>query len=977
MNYFKKLKIFLIKEDRKVFSLLFILIKIFLSLLITLLLPILFLAIFIFKEPREINSLNQYINTKISNTKNVENFKFEKANLSLNKHFDIVYSVKDLDFKVKGIYLNFPKIDFRIKIWDLIFGKFFLSNVAIEDVTTYLGYDGLENNFSKDKKISNVNLKYEEITNIFDGFIDYFNENNILFFNNLTIKNSSLYFFNKDTKNLDKIEIIENDIRINKNFNNVALNFNLKTKINNKNKVFESLNNCIIKKNKDIDCEIKLNNLSIHNLTNFFDELPNLESYIKNVKGSFNVTFNIFIKNCKTIENSKFTITSPKGNFNLKQFFGDNINYKNFVLNGYIKDNKSIDLNNLTAELFTDKNKNKIMNFIMSSEFENKDFLKLNFDIANAGIDELYVLWPVFLDDLGIRDWVVEHFKSGLISKATASLLLNYDKNDKKLKLEKVDSEVNINNAYLDYSELFPPISNMDTKAIFTDKYMKFYINKAKTENIKISNGTIYTDFTSDNPSLLIDLHSHGDAHELFYFIDYKSKDKIKSTLKNYLNGQAEASVKLDIPFNNLIFKNVLMDIKGNIKNNNTFLFSNNSNIGFKLLKNINSNKLLTGLDLTDSFMDFSMVDFVKKKTENLGLNLDINIFDNEVTLENIKFDGKIININGTGTIKDGDLKGLYIDNVIYGNNDFNFEYIDNNDININIYGEKININKENNKNTIIKNNFKIDKKINFDINFNDLIINKKYDFVNINILGSYSGNKINNIGLTAKLANNNLIFNLLKFNENSYQVNFNYNNIGDFLNNFDITNKVLGGDLYIDGTIDEKFNFKGNLKIKNDFNVITKDLKNAKFYNYILNSNIVTEKFKHDLKSNNTMNFDKVSTEIYFNDDILRVKKLLAESSDIFGFGISCGGKYYLDSGKFDFEGLIAPLGKLNTLFGVNKIPVINKILFGKDKAGLFTVGYSFKRESVNNDYEFNLIPISTMNSNSLRNLFLLLLLI
>ncbi len=977
MNFFKKLEIFLKKEDKKVFSLLFIFIKIFLSLLITLLLPILFLAIFIFKEPREIGSLNQYVATKMGSIKNIDDFKFEKASLSLNKNFDIIYSVKDLDFKIKGIYLNFPKIDFKIKIWDLILGKFFLNNIAIEDVTTYLGYDGLENNLSKEKKVSKVNLNYEEITNIFDDFTDYFNENNILFFNKLDIKNSTLYFFNKDTKNLDKIEIIENHIKINKHFNSVALNFNLKTKINNKKKILESFNNCIIKKNKNIDCEIKLNNLSIYNLTNVFENLPDLENYIKNVKGNFNVVFNIFIKDCKTVENSKFTITSQKGNFNLKQFFGGNINYKNLVLDGYIKDNKSIDLKSLTAELFTDKNKNKIIDFAMSFEFENKDFLKLNFDIANAGIDELYILWPVFLDDLGIREWVIEHFKSGLIPRAIANLVLNFDENDKKLKLEKVDSKVYMDNVYLNYSEFFPSIYNMEAKAIFTDNDMKFYVNKATVENTKISNGTIYTDFTSDNPSLLINLESNGDAHELFYFIGSTNKKKIKNFVKNYLNGQAKTTIKIDMPFSDLIFENVLIDINGNIKNNNTFLFNDNSGIEFKLLKNANSNKFLTKVNFKDSFIYFPIIDFVKNKNEDFGLNLDINVFDEEVTLENIKANGKAINLGGDGTIRDGELKGLYLNNIIYDNNNFDFEYIDNGDINININGEKININKEINKNTITKNYLEIDKKINFDINFNDLIFNKKYSFTNTNILGSYSNNKIYNLELKSKLENNNLNFNLLKFDENKYQLNFSYNNFGKFLSIFDINDKVLNGDLYLDGVIDEKFNFRGRLRVKHGFSVITKDLKNAKFYNYILNNNIVTEKFKSNLKSNNTMNFDKLSTEIYFNDNILRIKKLLVESSDIFGFGISCGGRYYFDSGKFDFEGLIAPLGKLNTLFGVNKIPIINKILFGKDKAGLFTIGYNFKRENLNSDYEFNLIPISTMNSNSLRNLFLLLFLI
>lgn len=996
-KFFLKIQNFYKKEDKKIFSLFFILIKISISLLITLILPILFLMIFIFKEPREIKPLNQYLDSKIKGTNVIKNFNYKKAKISINKSFDLIYSIEDVEFTFNKVYLKFPKIKIKLKFINLIKKKNFINEIKIIDMITYLGYDSIN---LKEKK-ADVNLTFEEIEEIIQNILNYFYDEKI-FFNKLIIENNTLYFFNKELKTLDKIELIKSNIKISKKNNNVNLSFNLQTKINNKNKIIESYNNCVIKNNKNVNCEISLNNLSIYNITKIFTKTPELEEYIKNVKGTFNLTFNLFLENYINVKDSNFIIRSSDGNFNLKQFFGGEIKYKNLIVNGNIHNNDHIVLNKIKAELSTNNNKNSNnssknnnnndnnnINFLMSLELKKNEFLKMNFDINNANITELSALWPVFLNNLGIREWVLSHFKYGSINKAFAYMNFYYINNE--FKLQNINSEVNISNTYLDYSDnLFPPVSNMDAKIIFTIDDMNIYINKANIENTKITNGKIYTNFNDRIQHLDINTESSGNVYEMFYFIENKEKNKIKNIVNNYVNGYAESKIHTKIPLKDTILLNdVLIDIKSKISNNNTFLFKNNSIIELDLMKKQNSNTFNINTNLKNSTIDLNIIDFVKEKNIDLDFMLDLNVLDNKLNLSNINIkNNKTINFIGNGTIENGILNDLYIYNIKYNDNDFNVIYREKDDnININVSGNKFSINKTYNLKNLNKNKTadkvktQNNKKINFNVIMNNLTLNKKFNFKNTLINGIYSYNEdLENIEIITKTDDeNNLIIKLEKgfLKDEKYLLEVECKNFGKLLSELGFFNKLLYGDLYFNGIMHDNSEFTGSLKLKNDFNLITKDFKNAKFFNYILNNEIVSNKIKEKLKQNNTMKFKKAETEIYMYNNIIKVKKLLVESSDFFGIGFSGKGKYYLNEEKLDFSGLIAPLGKINTLFGVNKIPFINKLLFGNNNAGLFTIGYTLKKDGINDNYNFNLIPISVMNPNSLKNLFLIFFLI
>jgi hypothetical protein len=611
----------------------------------------------------------------------------------------------------------------------------------------------------------------------------------------------------------------------------------------------------------------------------------------------------------------------------------------------------------------------KKIDFSMSMEMMREKFIKMNFDINNASFEKLNVMWPVFLNQLDIRDWVIEHFKSGDITNAFAHMNFNYLNG--KFKLEKIDAEVKFTNTNVDYSDLFPKLSNVDAKAIFTIDDMNIYINSANIEKTKLTNGKIYTNFDDKRPSLDIYTKSNGKVYEMFYFINNNQKEQIKSIVENYMNGQASSDIRVNIPLiNDLSFNDCMIKINSNVKNNDTFLLSNNSLVKLNVIKNLNSTIFKVNIDLKESLLDFRVIDFIKKKNENLSLELSINVLDDEILLSNIiPKNSNMISFEGNGIINDGVLKKLHIDNIRYKNNSFDFEYSNDEEISVSVFGEQLNLNIDE-KTTVNKEN-EIKDKINFKISLNNLIFNQKYNFEITEVSGSYDGYLDNtNITIGEK---KNIIINILKSKDRDgkYIINAQSNNFGEIINKLSISDKIVGGEAYFNGIIKKNNDFGGTIKLKNNFSIITGEFKNKNFFKYIIDNELLNKSLRKDLQKYDTISFKRAGAEIYFSKNILTVKNLAFESNKILGIGISGKGEYYLNKDRLEFNGLITPLDKINTLFGANKIPLINKIFFDNKNSGLFTVAYTVNKN--NGEYSYKIIPTSVINANSVKNFFLM----
>ena len=222
---------------------------------------------------------------------------------------------------------------------------------------------------------------------------------------------------------------------------------------------------------------------------------------------------------------------------------------------------------------------------------------------------------------------------------------------------------------------------------------------------------------------------------------------------------------------------------------------------------------------------------------------------------------------------------------------------------------------------------------------------------------------------------NNNFI-NATK-NEDKYIINGEIKDIGSFLNYSNINKNIISGYTIFSGDYyDNSLNL--TIKIKDDFDIITTTAKDSNIFRKLLESEFVSDKTKDKLRNDNSLSFSEAVAEIVFYDNnILKLKSFALKSKGFFGVGIGGKGKIFIDTGEISINGAIIPADKLNTLFGLNKVPVINSIIFGGKNGGLFTTGYDFYKKSYKDNYTFKLTPISTSSVNSIKNAFLLLLLL
>jgi hypothetical protein len=203
--------------------------------------------------------------------------------------------------------------------------------------------------------------------------------------------------------------------------------------------------------------------------------------------------------------------------------------------------------------------------------------------------------------------------------------------------------------------------------------------------------------------------------------------------------------------------------------------------------------------------------------------------------------------------------------------------------------------------------------------------------------------------------------------------------NFGKFLSELNLSDNLIYGDLYLDASLDRNNVLRGDLKLKNGFNYLIEETgdRNTKFLNYVMNNDEVPDSLKKTLKNQNTMGFEKLRASFELADNILRVDDLLLNADDVLGLGISGEGDMNIESGKIKFSGLIVPLEKINTIFGMNKIPILGDMLFGNRGGGLMAIGYEFTKDSFGSSYDFRITPSSIINPFSLKNfLFIFLLL-
>ncbi|MDR2077969.1 MAG: DUF3971 domain-containing protein [Rickettsiales bacterium] len=985
MKFVNKSENFVTDAKKKTLSLFAILLKAAFSFLVAVGVPLIFFVFFLFKEPRSIEVINKYIDNGIRNAGFGYGYKYENTKISLES-INLIYNINNLGVTFGDNFLLFPKINLKIRVLNLLRGRFIIEELNIGKLSSHINLNN--SNFSE---VHGSIFSSDYISKLLYKVIAYLHmDGNII--KSLRFDNSILYFSDDKNKTTDKFGL-SGTIALSRGRKDIVeLDADFRAKINDEPKITDISGKCNIFRDKNIVCRSNINNISFGSLhlANVSTEGEKFDSIVKNIAGLFDCEFTANFTNYVTLESSSFSVYSDAGSFDLKQFFGGKITYRDMSLQGGTRGWDTITIKNLKSKLLLSRN----IDFSMSFEMHLRKHMKIDININNASVVDVKILWPVFLDDFEIRKWVIEHFKDGRIPQARARMNFNYVGND--FSLTEIESEILLKETKLDYDTDFPDISNIDAKAIFTINDMNIYINSANMAKTQIKDGKVYINFNDEQNLLGISAKTVGKAYEAMYFIDNGAREKIEKIVTTYVDGTAFLDVDVKIPINdNISLSDTFIEINGEVKNNSTFLLSDQSNFKLSILKKFNSNVFSSEFDLADSNIKFETIDFVKLSGQNLKIGLDIKVIESEkILLDNIVGTGSRLNLKGSGVVKNSLLDELHINNLSYGDNSFSVDYKLEENLRgkIHISGDNLNFNKEIHIDDLKKYlsgspwgpNLILDEG-EYSISFKNLLINREYTIKNVDVNASFTAGTIDYLNAKTQRSDSN--FMSLDFSKVDEQKNSDYkymfrvecSNFGKFLSELNITNNLVYGDLYLDGNIGKNDTISGSLRLKNKFSYITETAKhtNVKFFNYILNSSEVPSDIKNNLVNQNTISFARLQADFKLVGNSLWIDNFLLNSDEVLGMGVSGSGSVDIKSGKIHFAGFVIPLEKINMLFGINKIPLVNKLFFGKEQGGLLILGYKFTRDNFDSDYNFEILPSSAINPVSILPILIIFLLL
>jgi hypothetical protein len=952
-----------------------------------------FFIIFLLQKPREIEVLNEYVDRKVAEMYPQWDYRRGSGKIGLSG-LKLTYHLDNFKVKFNSNFLFLPSTIFKIEIRSLLRRKFKIDELIVENLDSYIYL----NSTLPPKINGNDSLGDQPISGLFYSIIEYLHTKEIAI-KSLVFRNSIARIYDANENISNKFELDDIVLSFKKKNNRSTTSINIYARINNGNKYNPAkiAGGCHIYQNREISCNIDADNFlpsNIH-LQNILGDDSHYGNILDGIHGLFNVRLSLNFTDYIILKNSDFTIFSSAGSFDLGGFLSKKITYRNFSLEGETLGTNYINLKNLRATFLLGKN----IDFFMTLQAESRKTMEIDVNIMNASTGDLKVLWPVFLNDFALRDWIIEHLESGHIPKAKARMKFDYL--DRGFELTKIDSKVIFRNARLNYHSNFPSFYNMDALAVFTMDGMSIEVDRASmANNTQVKAALIELDFNDDKSMLNISAKTFGKIYEAMYFIDNGARKKIKEITLNYLNGPASLDINVKIPLANdsIALKDVFIEIGGEVIKNDTFFLATDSNLKLHVLKDFLSETFRTKLDLEDSIINWATIDFIKKRGEQLDLSLEIVDSDSGILLNNILASGAGLNFFGEGLLAGEKLSGLQLKNVNYGKNSFSINYVidENFGANLELGGDSININlniAEKASGDYIKQYLMENMSSNADSPMNNIkynvflknvLINGEYNLENLALEGLVKDGLIRYIkAKTQKNGGSTAFFDLTQIDragdDIKYSIAASCSNFGQFLSELNMTDTLIHGDLHIDAAIASNGVIAGEIGLRDGFSYIIgkSNQRDTKFFNYIMNSKDVPDNLKNILKHQSTLSFNKLEAKFKLTNSILAIDDFLLSTNDVLGIGLSGAGDMDVKNGKIKFSGLMVPLEKINTMFGLDKVPIIGNFLFGGKGGGLMAIGYRFTKDSSDSDYNFKIIPSTLINPISLKNFLLIFLLL
>ncbi len=861
-------------------------------------------------KPRDITQIIRLVENRL---KNEHNIYIKRAEISWDK--------KKFTFDINLLQTTINKESFSVFIpiltLDISRRNLFLKKLAIDRISIPKLLVNLNNNNAKKQKIK---ISIDSLKNDISSY--------------LTKEVSSLSIFKKIE--IQYLELVNNNIthkikdikfKLLDNKYQKATDLSFAYYLSENNPVtYESL--CLLDEDFIIEkCDITANNIQKKFLNysflpdNFdFSKLDFDLTIINN--GNLKFTSNINIDNLSFNENGSH-IFYPKINIT-KEF---------------------IHANNIDKLLLKITNQEKILNFHATSNKVNND-LKLNLSGSYFSDNEIYLLWPkVFAGK--VRDWL----EKSLYNTDLDSFYINIDLDKAHKKLKNINGEFNLRNGNLKFAKNIKPLKEIRAKILLNNETIKISTYEAKIGS------DIIRDFNSNIDykvkPLALDIAGKLDgtkANNIIEFLLAKKLTKLKESFSNSnLFGDLKIDLKITKPFSlKNISINYIGDIAGEIKD----FAPKDSVIKLKLNKNFSTNNFKIDADLESAYFTLPYIKTIKDR--NRKLNAQLNIIP---TKENLEFSDIIvknedINIKGFIKFTKGKLAQISFNNVKFYENKFNINLaLYNNILFGNISADQINFDEK----FLLKPPSNESKFLNL-----DLLINKLYFYDNpFHVAGKINCNAICKLIYIEGLfkENNYAIYKETSNKKHQSQLDITTNNFGALLEYINLTDKVKSGYAHIEVKKNKNSYQEGKLLVQNF------TIKYENFLSKIKNLGPFKKQNIEDLY------FEKAEANFSYNYEEVIIKDSLLYGNIL---GVTLNGKYDKINSNYDLNGYLIPAYKLNNLFGISQIPVIGKVLTGRDNQGLISAKFTIKGNKNNQELKVN--PFSAFIPSafkSLKNLF------
>lgn len=645
----------------------------------------------------------------------------------------------------------------------------------------------------------------------------------------------------------------------------------------------------------------------------------------------------------------------------------------------------------------------------------------INAELYKLPVSDLGDYWPSTLVPPA-RDWMATNMSEGFYDEGKFSFYIKEDlTKEKAVTLDKLEGELKISGATIDYITGMPIVTGVGGSAKFTKDNIVVSVDKGKSSKINVVGATLeFKDFQKEEQVADFSLHGEGLLPDALEYIDNdplnygdevtykpsqtKGNADINVSLKFPLTSWFDPAKHIDTEVNATLTDVVISDVafgrdlnKGKLK-----LHADSKGVSLK------GNAEITGFDPYVSGGVETNIDYFKDTNDKASLNLEFNPTNNDMSLPLFSWEkskGNEILVKTKVKMNKGKITDIY-DIDIKSGDEIVLGAIKNNNDSIKIDFSKLKfahndtelsafISEKESSLTIKGKSFDFSNIPSSLVQENDSDKNNPAEEISKRIkdILEGNGNATVNVGVEKGFASKEGYIGDFKLNLQKDNKGWKSGNLSGTVgkNNtpitmqflphknpknirsltFELLSKDAGGVLEALG-ITKNFR-RGELEIKGETSSYFEDVEGmAHIYEYrVVGAPILAKLFTIasftgivDMLGGEGIAFDKLrmpfkksGSRIYFED---------AKTS---GVTIGLTGKGFLDmkEGEIDMRGIAIPAYMFNSLLG--KIPIIGTVFSGEDGGGLFAITYKIRGNASDPDVKVN--ALSAFAPGVLRNLF------